>query len=64
MLKAKSKTNQSKNKQAALRDVVKDDNMRGLFARIPSKLFKKLHLHLCENEQSYCDWLKKQINDI
>jgi len=44
MLKAKSKTNQSKNKQAALRDVVKDDNMRGLFARIPSKF-----IYICAN---------------
>ena len=64
MLKAKNSNRDTKRKRDAMKEVMKDDDLRGLFVRVPAKMFKKLHIYLAEEEISLADWVKGRIEEI
>lgn len=64
MLKAKLKSSPSRRKQAAMKEVSKLDNDKGMFVRLTAKEMKKLRIELAEREMTMSDWVKEKIGEI
>ena len=63
MLKAKTSTTVSRNKQRAMDEVSKED-ATGLYAKIPTRLAKKLKVYLAESDMTLTEWLEENIENI
>ncbi len=64
MLKAKSSSRMTKRKMKALKEIEKDDNLRGIFVRVSSEDFRKLHIELAHREMTLVEWVTEKIEEI
>lgn len=62
MLKAKVRP--SRINKSLLKELEKDDNLRPIYAKINSKLYKKLKKHLAEVEIQLCQWIEEKVKEI
>jgi hypothetical protein len=66
MLKIKRKNHEllHKKKIAARKEIHKDSNFIGLYAKVPSELHYKLKKKLLEQKITYAEWLIEEIKKI
>ena len=64
MLKAKSKCSSNRRKDEAIREVLKIDNDKVVFARITSKEMKKLKTYLLAEDITIVEWVREKIGEI
>ncbi len=64
VLKASPKYEITKKKTQALKEAQKNDDVKGVYALIPSKLHKKLQLYLVQNDVTLYDWITQKVEEI
>ena len=64
MLRAKSKTKLTKKKSQALKEVMKDDDIKAVYAKIPRKSHQKLRLKLTLLDMTFDEWLVERIREM
>mgnify|MGYP006298266033 CR=1 FL=1 len=66
VLKIKRKRHEvpHKKKIAAYKEIQKDDNLVGLYAKVPSELHYKLKKKLLEQKTTYAEWLVEEIKKM
>lgn len=62
MLKAKIRP--SRINKSLLRELEKDDDLRPVYGKVNTQLYKKLKKHLAEVDMQLCEWLKEKIEEI
>lgn len=63
MLKAKTKTNVSVGKKAALDELLKDEEIKRLNVNIPKKTYRKLQEKLLEKDITISEWIRIAIDN-
>lgn len=63
-MKAKKILRRSDDFQKALKEVGKENDMRGFYANIPASYFIKLEHELVRRNLSKIEWLKEKIGEI
>ena len=64
MLKVKKPAIKNKGMQASTRALAKEDKSKHVFARVPLRLFRKLHRELIERDVTLQFWLMEKIDQI
>jgi hypothetical protein len=64
MLEIKANRRESENKKRALKEVCKENNLKGISALIPKKVYKKLRAELTDKELTMAEWICEKIENI
>lgn len=64
MLKAKTKTRSFKGKSEAMKALMRDDHSKAIYTQITQKQYKKLNIHLANEDISLAFWIRNKIDEI